>query len=154
MKISLDFEFIEDGITIKPISLGMVREDGAEMYYEFEGVDWSLASEWVQNNVKPHLTGITTPLEDIKKGLLEFAGEKPEFWGYFADYDWVALCQIFGKMIDLPKGWPFYCLDLKQLMHESHVSKDQLSEQKGIEHNALDDARWIMHSVKLIKELD
>lgn len=42
--------------------------------------------------------------------------DKPQFYGYFADYDWVALCWLFGKMIDLPKGFPWYCYDLKQEM--------------------------------------
>lgn len=32
-----------------------------------------------------------------------------------ADYDWVVLCQLYGTMMDLPKGWPMYCRDVKQL---------------------------------------
>lgn len=43
---------------------------------------------------------------------------KPQFYGYFADYDWVAFCWLFGKMIDLPKGFPMYCVDLKQVLDE------------------------------------
>jgi hypothetical protein len=48
---------------------------------------------------------------------LEFAApsERPEFWAWFASYDWVALCQLFGPMIDLPKGYPFFVRDLRQL---------------------------------------
>lgn len=26
--------------------------------------------------------------------------------GYYADYDWVAFCQLFDRMIDLPKDFP------------------------------------------------
>ena len=37
-----------------------------------------------------------------------------EFFGYFADYDWCLFCSLFGRMIDLPKGFPMYCKDLKQ----------------------------------------
>lgn len=37
-----------------------------------------------------------------------------KFYGYYADYDWVVFCWLFGKMIDLPKGFPKYCIDLKQ----------------------------------------
>lgn len=37
-----------------------------------------------------------------------------EFYGYYADYDWVVFCWLFGKMKDLPKGFPMYCIDLKQ----------------------------------------
>ncbi len=38
----------------------------------------------------------------------------PEFYAYYADYDWVVFCWLFGKMIALPKGFPKYCNDLKQ----------------------------------------
>ena len=31
---------------------------------------------------------------------------KPEFWGYYSDYDWVVTAQMFGTMMDIPKGWP------------------------------------------------
>ena len=41
-----------------------------------------------------------------------------QFYGYFADYDWVVFCWLFGKMIDLPKGFPMYCIDLKQTLDE------------------------------------
>lgn len=35
-------------------------------------------------------------------------------FGYYSAYDHVALCWLFGKMIDLPKGFPMYTIDLKQ----------------------------------------
>lgn len=38
----------------------------------------------------------------------------PIFYGYYCDYDWVAFCWLFGKMLDLPMGFPMYCRDLKQ----------------------------------------
>ena len=43
---------------------------------------------------------------------------KPKFYGYYSDYDWVVFCWLFGKMIDLPKGFPMYCNDLKQILDE------------------------------------
>lgn len=43
---------------------------------------------------------------------------KPQFYGYYSDYDWVVFCWLFGKMIDLPKGFPMYCRDLKQIMDD------------------------------------
>jgi hypothetical protein len=68
----------------------------------------------------------------------------PEVWGYFADYDWVALCQLYGRMVDLPKGFPFWCRDLKQLMNERGIEKADLPpEDPTTEHDALADARWI-----------
>lgn len=43
---------------------------------------------------------------------------KPELYGYYSAYDHVALCWLFGKMIDLPKGFPMYTIDLQQMLDE------------------------------------
>lgn len=56
-------------------------------------------------------------IETTKKLILNFK-EKVKFYAYYADYDWVAFCWLFGKMIDLPNGFPMYCRDLKQIMDE------------------------------------
>lgn len=47
-----------------------------------------------------------------------------EIYGYYADYDWVVFCSLFGRMIDLPSGMPMYCRDLKQMLYEKAESKD------------------------------
>lgn len=62
------------------------------------------------------------------------------FWGYYADYDWVVFCQLFGRMIDLPRGFPMYCRDIKQLCDD--LGNPPLPKQEKGEHNALEDARW------------
>lgn len=41
-----------------------------------------------------------------------------ELYSYYSAYDHVALCWLFGKMIDLPKGFPMYTIDLKQTLDE------------------------------------
>lgn len=141
MKTWFDTEFIEDGKTIDLISIGLVREDGEELYLENEECDLSRASDWVRANVLPHLHGgLRSRRRHIADFVKEFAGEKPEFWGYYADYDWVVLCQLFGTMMDLPKGWPMYCRDIKQLCDS--LGNPKLPEQGKGEHHALADARW------------
>jgi hypothetical protein len=148
MKIFFDFEFIENGNEhpIIPVSIGMVREDNKEYYAEFSGVDWSKANDWVLENVKPYLG--TDPREkfsreDIAVDIVDFVGEKPEFWGYYSDYDWVILCQLYGKMIDLPTGWPMFCLDIRQyLYHLDKTIEDVVVDINPKEHDALEDARW------------
>lgn len=151
MKIWFDTEFIEDGRTIDLISIGMVSEDGREYYAEVVECDHSRADPWVKDNVLVHLTGETKTKAEIAQDIVAFAGEKPEVWAYYADYDWVALCQLFGRMIDLPKGWPMYCRDLKQL---ADMTRRKLPNQESCEHHALADARWTrlawisLHSVK------
>lgn len=142
MKYFLDTEFIEDGRTIDLISIGIVAEDGREFYAESWAVDWSKASQWVLDNVKTHLTQ-TNVLDrgDMKRAVLEFIGtDKPEFWGYYADYDWVVFCQLFGTMMDLPKGFPMYMRDIKQLCDS--LGNPKLPEQGKGEHHALADAKW------------
>lgn len=78
----------------------------------------------------------------------------PKFYAYYADYDWVAFCWLFGKMIDLPNGFPKYCNDLKQEMdrnsykdntgiyHGEGIKKHPNYTKQENEHNALADARW------------
>ena len=83
---------------------------------------------------------------------------KPIFYGYFADYDWVALCWLFGSMIELPYGFPTYCCDLKQLMDENYLDtnwKRQNCPDLKNEHNALADAKWnyALHK-QIIKHID
>ena len=142
MRIWFDTEFIEDGHTIELLSIGLIRDDGAEYYAEPAETDRSLASPWVAENVIPQLTGPVLSRVEIARDIVDFAGSTPEFWAYFCSYDWVTLCQLFGTMMDLPKGWPMWCRDLKQLAAD-HGNPDlhALLPQHD-EHNALADARW------------
>lgn len=162
MKYWFDTEFIEDGKTIDLISIGIVAEDGREFYAECSEANLFLASDWVKENVLPHLWsraknktlpntwtqmggygGLLTRKEMRNKIALfcdPVVWGKPEFWAYYADYDWVVLCQLFGKMIDLPKDWPMYCMDIKQFA--VMLGNPALPEQKDNEHHALADAKW------------
>ncbi len=108
---------------------------------------------------------------DLSVRLIE-EKDYPEFYAYYADYDWVVFCWLFGKMIDLPEGFPMYCRDLKQVLDEkaklkiqdycfgdTEEEKNRMIDrsipsqvesfktfknypQKENEHNALSDARW------------
>lgn len=140
MRIWFDTEFIEDGRTIDLLSIGLVREDGATYYAEPAETDWGRASPWVIENVIPHLTGERTPRAQIAAEIKAFVGPNPEIWAYYADYDWVALCQLYGTMMDLPEGWPMFCRDVKQLA--ASCGNPDLPKQQTVEHNALADAVW------------
>ena len=65
MKYWFDTEFIEDGETIDLMSIGVIAEDGARYYAELEECDLSKASEWVQENVIPHLSGVKTNRQQV-----------------------------------------------------------------------------------------
>ncbi len=137
MRIWFDTEFIDDGRTIDLISIGMVREDGQTYYAECAGVDLSKASDWVCANVLPKLSGRAIPRAVIAEDIKVFAGGDPEFWAWFAAYDWVALCQLYGRMMDLPADWPMYVMDVRQLIPIEFVPPPN----RGA-HNALEDALW------------
>lgn len=55
-------------------------------------------------------------------GAIDPVRGNPEFYAYFADYDWVVFCWLFGKMMDLPSGFPMYCKDLKQILDDKAMS--------------------------------
>ena len=146
---------------VQLISLGAVREDGAEFYAENSGFDWDNVPEdhWLQENVRPHLMNdggdkwisswynMRGEPHFIAKQFFNFSSDmgksEPEFWGYFCDYDWVVLCGLYGRMIDLPPEFPMFCLDLKQEMHRLDLKRDVLPAQTEGNHHALADARWI-----------
>jgi hypothetical protein len=109
----------------------------------------------------------------IGTGLIK--DNKPEFYAYYADYDWVAFCWLFGKMMDLPNGFPMYCVDLKQKLDDyfeanSKDNKIPYATNNGWvwvnsikefpdfprqtnEHNALEDARWNKKLYEFLKLL-
>lgn len=97
---------------------------------------------------------------------------EPEFYAYYADYDWVVFCSLFGTMMDLPKGFPMYCKDLKQILDEkvsvfcakeiqdtsfeSAVKRIKMHKdypKQTNEHNALADAKWNHELYKFLKKL-
>lgn len=140
MRYFLDTEFIDDGVTIDLISIAVVADDGRTFYAECIECDLSRASDWVKENVIPHLTGERRSREFIARALIDFMHGEPEIWAYYASYDFVALCQLYGRMMDLPVGWPKYIRDLKVLSESTGIS---LPRQLGTTHNALADALWV-----------
>jgi hypothetical protein len=167
MKYFFDTEFYEDGKTIDLISLGMVAEDGRELYLCNCEARLDRVSDWVRVNVLPTLppygnkawvtrqemanqlvlfTGVDVPfirVNDATMGMrtAPVRDTTPvQFFAYYASYDWVCLCQLFGTMMKLPEHFPRWCSDLKQLSVELQVAK-QLPKPENA-HDALADAKW------------
>ena len=160
MRYFFDTEFIENGKTIDLISIGIVAEDGREFYALNYDCDYSKAGQWVKSNVLPYLPnrnrrnlasgeadlfGKYASHKQIAVKALSFCDPStygsPEFWAYYADYDWVAFCQLYGTMMDLPDGFPMYCRDLKQEADRLGIDLSDSVPQEN-EHHALADARW------------
>ena len=166
MKYFFDTEFIEDGKTIDLLSIGIIDENGREFYQCNQDAKLDKASDWVIFNVYPSLgvqnygsnwywkeeknTIIATKIE-IRDRLIHFiADDTPEFWAYYAAYDWIVLCQLFGSMRDLPKEWPQYCLDIKQLSYS--LENPELPKNQS-RHNALEDARWVRYIFYFLQQI-
>lgn len=162
MKIFYDTEFLENGSTIRLISIGMVREDGKGIYrvvYDYTLLKDVWNHDWLRRNVFPSLPyqmtedGIAMDhshldykeiasrdeiAADIKRFVLDTPN--PELWAYYSAYDHVALCQLYGRMLDLPTGFPMFSYDLKaEIMR---LGNPRLPEQATGAHNAYMDALW------------
>lgn len=158
--IDYDAEFLEDGRTIDLISIGMVADDGGE-YYAVNSempVQRIYAHKWLMANVVPSLPLVNThsehlirvdtartevkPPQVIANEVRDFilAAPDPQLWAWYGAYDHVVLCQLWGTMMQLPKGVPMWTNDLKQ--EAERLGDPPLPSLSGItEHNALDDAR-------------
>jgi 3'-5' exoribonuclease Rv2179c-like domain len=143
----LDTEFVEDGQSVDLISIGVITLSGRALYRCNADAKLGRANDWVRANVLPHLppdkdTTVWKKKAAIADELRAFvrAEPKPQFWGYYSDYDWVAVCQLFGTMMDLPKWFPKYCMDLKQL--SVMLGSPKHPPQETGHHHALFDAQW------------
>jgi len=162
VKIFYDTEFLENGSTIRLISIGMVREDGKGLYRV--NFDYSLMKDvfyhdWLKANVAPSLPYEMTEdgvalihghldydsvkhkgeiAQDVKDFVL--STPNPELWAYYSAYDHVALCQLFGRMVDLPTGFPMYTNDLKSEI--VRLGNPPVPTQSEGHHNAYMDALW------------
>lgn len=146
MKYFLDTEFSERPGHIELISIGLVCEDGRELYLESADFKRVNCNQWVVDNVLPLLG----PHSDRKSrsciamAVKEFTKEdpEPEFWAYYADYDWVVFCGLFGTMMDLPENFPMLCMDLQQWWIQLGSDPRMKPADPINEHNALADAKW------------
>jgi len=83
--------------------------------------------------------------EQLKRDIQVFFNPSDgiELWGWCAGYDWVAFCQLFGTMMDVPKGYPHYVHEFQQVLDERGISDEELPKQEDGLHNALADARHL-----------
>lgn len=149
----IDLEFIEDGKTIQLISIGIV-EGGTSELNAYRAIDrdcdFTKADRWVRDNVlKPLNIQIITEGDRLKAVLpryqqdfktkqeirsdivnflnLQESDRTIEIWADYGHYDYVSFCQIFGKMIDLPEGLPFFACDIQSYK----VFIEDIARRKG-----------------------
>lgn len=164
MRIWYDCEFVERGrdLPIQLVSIGMIREDGTELYrINPESLSNVSKHPWLSVNVGPYLPIKASPgilawdeehaeyqyvsmsLDGLIADVLDFIQNTPnaELWAYYGAYDHVVLCQLFGAMSDLPAGVPMLTEDVQQ--HWKWFGRGKpLPDEPWKLHHAMDDARW------------
>jgi len=154
-----DCEFIEDGVTIDLVSIGVVDEEGREFYAVSTEFDPAKAGPWVRANVlnqlPPPADRAWRGRDRIKADLLDFLGgpkanrDDIELWAWFAAYDHVALAQLWGPMPALPRCLPRFTRDLRQRWED--VGKPRLPQPPADAHDALADARHNLERWRVIE---
>jgi hypothetical protein len=169
-----DLEFLEDGRTIELISIGIVSETGREYYAVNRDmpVRRIRKHQWLMDHVVPSLPNAygdrrntmpkrwlfdyTHPLvkrrariaDEVRDFLLSDGA--PELWAWYGAYDHVALCQLWGAMVDKPAGIPMLTHDIEQAIRQvpGFVEPEQTT---GL-HNALEDARHNLRVLTALRE--
>lgn len=125
------------GITLEPSLDGNGMATVIDCLHPDNEYGWAcvddLHSKWV---TKPVL------VTELKEYIDNCKDDKsPVFYTFYGAYDWVIFCSIFGRMIDLPEGYPMYTRDLKQTLDEMGLDPTKFMKD-GDYHNALGDAKW------------
>lgn len=164
--------WIRDNV-LKPIYNDLCERRGVhEKTYHFE-----LSEPFSYKSMKYLLNRYGKTKKQIAEEIIKFTDipndSKPQFYGYYSDYDWVVFCWLFGHMIDLPKNFPMYCIDLKQELdrivdkswkdvemstwgHRGIENVEKYSDYPPKEnvHNALSDAIWNKNFYEFLLKLD
>jgi hypothetical protein len=146
MNYYMDCEFNEQGGQIDLISIAIVNDMDRSICVTSSEFDLAAAKAkpWLVENVLAQLPPpeLWKTRKEIAADIIAFVGKdpKPRFWAWFASYDWVIFCQLFGGMLNLPNKWPQYVMDLKQ--EHALAGSPRLPLQMDGQHDALEDAKW------------
>ncbi|AMW11642.1 hypothetical protein A4E84_20375 [Streptomyces qaidamensis] len=169
MRIFYDTEFIDDGRTIDLISIGMVAEDGRELYavsgefnvQKLKANPWLVENVWSSLPTRRHEGTRCADCRPSGPGHLDLnhpdvrsraqiarlvadfilTTPDPQLWAYYSAYDHVALAQLWGPMINLPAGIPMQSDDIVTAAKLAGLTPRNMPKQADGHHNALADAR-------------
>jgi hypothetical protein len=94
----------------------------------------------------------TGPMDSFYESEFE---DEPVFWTHYGDYDWVVTMQLYGRMMNKPKSFPFLAMDLQQYQIQVGLSteaRNKLVPANDHPHHALYDARWEVALLKVIMQ--
>ena len=162
MKIFFDTEFTGLHQDTTLISIGMIAEDGRELYCELDDYNKTQIDDWLKDNVIQNLFN-TNPInnEKLKKSIEGFI--KPydtvEMWSDCLSYDWVLFNQIWGHAFNIPKTIYYIPFDICTLFKikgiDPDINREEFAEIKGVikKHNALFDAKVIKKCYEKLSRL-
>lgn len=183
MNLYFDCEFTGLHKDTTLISLGIISEDGRELYAEFTDFDMSQCDSWIKENVLKNLRlgyGIGTSCSEnslnvsgdrrfitrvLKEWLAQF--DEVQFVSDVCHYDFVLLIDLFGTAFDLPENVNAACHDINQDIAEFFnvpesyafdMSREEICDYfssgiDGAKHNALYDAKVIRNIFNGINEM-
>lgn len=151
-------QWVKDNV-ISKLPLKLKENESFGQFKDRCKLDSNYSGRWYKGKSNNEIAAEIIHFCKPEKFLHNTAEPSIEFYGYYSDYDWVLFCSLFGRMIDLPKGFPMYCRDLKQsvdeksafyFQHYKGFPETQLKNLKELtgypqqkdEHDALADARW------------
>jgi len=161
---TIDCEFHDTGSKIDLISIGIYREDGKSFSAASKDADYDTIKkdQWMYENVLAHLPSSFSSewmtRTEIKAGIVKFIGadQNIEFWGDHPSYDWVAFCQLFGRMLDLPSNYPKYinCIrSYRQILGCNGEFQKAFGNSVKV-HECMYDAKEIYDKYKWLKDYE
>jgi hypothetical protein len=159
-----NIEFEGKGIKYQIENYNFTYKHFKQLINKYGKTNKQIADE-IKEFTKPQPTGkmlLSNPPQ------IEYDNSPIQIYTYYGSYDFVVFCWLFGKMIDLPKGFPMYCMDLKQELEKLNETLGYNYDEKGKsyklqeqpnypkqtnEHNALADARWNKELYEFINTL-
>lgn len=87
-----------------------VSENYHKFQFRFSYVTWEVDKDMA----KTKEDALTLIMDETDHAALDEA----DFYSYYTDYGWIALCWLFGGINRLPAGFPNYCINLKQTLEE------------------------------------
>lgn len=160
----------EDGKTLYAINDKLLRPEHDKLAGPGSLYARVCEHDWLMDNVVPHLPLISRdgrelthkkrsplgpgfftldpehpavlPKRLIRAQVREFVlgVDEPELWSWYCSYDHLVLCQLFGKMNDLPTGFPMHTNDVMTLATLAGGRQPDEPMQQTTAHDALADA--------------
>lgn len=166
-EIHFDFEFLNTGDRIWPISIGMVREDGTTYYginadvpyhevrdHHFLGKEvWPLLPKTDNGHFDFDHPDVKSEAQ-LRSDILRFIcdTDRPSMWGWFTAHDYVLLARFFGLWPEISPSIPQRANDVAQ--EWERLGYPPMPEQPSGHHHPLEDARFCLFRRFWLKEYE